>query len=134
MSRLPAPAACMRQSSGTATAEVRDSFAAYRTDPEAVWAIASLADADPPLWLGIAAVGGGTVGRAYASNDWIYGLWLAGRLQLNGADLHSGSIGKTHHQMAVLLCEFLAEDASLDEQTRNRLAVWAHQQDADPLP
>ena len=92
-----------------------------------------MADTDPPLWLGIAAVGGGTLGRAYATNDWIYGLWLASRLQLSGADLHSGPIGKTHRQMAVLLCEFLIDDASLDERIRYRLAVWADQQRTDPF-
>jgi len=47
--------------------EVRDFFAAYRTDPEAAWQIAALADTDPSLRLGITAIGGGTVGRSYAN-------------------------------------------------------------------
>jgi hypothetical protein len=93
-----------------------------------VWTIAAVAETDPPLQLAVTAVGGGTLGRAYADNDWIYGLWLGGRLHYSGADLRSGAIGKTHHQMAVLLGEYLAEDACLDERTRQRLAAWVDQQ------
>jgi hypothetical protein len=114
-------------------AEVRDFFAAYRTDPEAVWAIDALAETDPSLRLGIAAIGGGTVGRSYAHNDWIYGLWRGDRLHRCGIDLRCGAMGKTHHQMAVLLGEYLADDESLDEHTRQRLAAWVEQQHTSDL-
>jgi len=104
----------------------------YRTDPEAVWPIPVLADTDPSLRLGITAIGGGTVGRAYANNEWIYGLWRNGRLHRCGTDLRCGAMGKTHHQMAVLLGEYLADDESLDEPTRQRIAAWIEQQHANP--
>jgi hypothetical protein len=113
-------------------ADVVDFFAAYRTDPEAVWAIAALVGTDPSLRLGIAAIGGATVGRRYANNDWIYGLWRGDRLHRCGIDLRCGAMGKTHHQMAVLLCEYLADDESLDEHTRERLAAWIDQQYTAP--
>jgi hypothetical protein len=112
--------------------QVRDFFAAYRTDPEAAWALAALADTDPPLRLGIAAVGGGAVGRSYVNNDWIYGLWLGGRLHRCGIDLRCGAMGKTHHQMAVLLGEYLTDDESLDEHTRQRLTAWTEQHHTNP--
>ncbi len=79
----------------------------------------------------LTAIGGGTLGRADATNDWLYGLCLGGRLHRRGTDLHSGATGKTHHQIAVLLGECLAADASLEKQTRGRLAAWVEQQRAD---
>lgn len=104
--------------------EVRDWFAAYRTEPEAVWTIATTAGSAAPLRLAISALGGGTVGDAYANNGWIYGLWHGGRLHRSGADLRSGGIGQTHQQMAALLTEQLTNDEALDAGIRARLAVW----------
>jgi hypothetical protein len=42
-----------------------------------------------------------------------------------------GAIGMTHHQMAVLLGEYLADDEALDEWTRLRIAAWVDQQRAE---
>src|SRR6266545_378996 len=71
-------------------------FEVYRCEPEATYTVAALADGDPPLQIRIAAVGGATVGAAYANNDWIYEVHLAGTLVCSGADLHSGGIARTH--------------------------------------
>jgi hypothetical protein len=110
------------------TGPVRDLFAAYRTGPEAVWPIPALAEGDPPLRLGVTAIGGGTIGHTYAHNDWIYGLWTSTGLPHCGADLRSGGAGKTHRQMTVLLAEHLADDEALDLPVRERLGVWVDQQ------
>jgi hypothetical protein len=113
------------------TGPVYDVFAAYGTAPEAVWLIPGK-DADPPLRLGVAVVGGGTVGRAYADNGWIYGLWRAGRRLLCGADLLSDAVARTHRQMGVRLAAILAADDLLDPVTRRRLAAWADNADMQP--
>ncbi|WP_432830832.1 hypothetical protein [Dactylosporangium sp. CA-092794] len=110
----------------------RDWFATYRTTPEAVWTIAATADTDVPLRLGISALGGGTVGRAYANNGWIYGLWHGERLRRCGADLRSNGIGQTHQQMAVLLADHLATDEALDAGIRARLTAWLAGPPASP--
>ena len=74
------------------------------------------------------------LGAAYADNDWIYDVCLAGTLVCSGADLHSGGIARTHAQMAVVLAEYLADTATgaaaparrtaravgLDERTEQR--------------
>lgn len=108
---------------------VPDVFAAYRTEPEQVWHIPAPATPDdttaPLLRLGIAALGGGTPGRRYADNDWIYGLWLDNRLLVSGADLRCGAVAQTHDQMAALLADHCADDAALDLSTRRRLAAWS---------
>jgi hypothetical protein len=80
----------------------------YRCEPEAVFTVPPLVDDDPPLEIGIAAAGGGTVGRAYANNDWIYGVWLSGSLVCSGVDLRSGCIARTHRFMAAALAEYSA--------------------------
>lgn len=102
---------------------VRDLFNANRCTPEAVWQIPG-GSRDRPLRIGIATVGGGTLGRAYAFNNWIYGVWLGGRLIRCGVDLRSGGAGKDHRQMAVLLAEHLADEHATDQRTRQRLAQW----------
>ena len=106
------------------TPEVRDWFAVYRMQPEAVWTIGALADADPRLRLGITAMGGGTVGRRYADNTWIYGLWHGDQLHRCGADLRSGRFGYTHQEVAVLLAEYLTDHEDLGAGIRARLAAW----------
>ena len=58
--------------------DVPSFFAVHRCDPEATYDIPPLRGGDPPLQIRIAAVGGGTVGAAYADNDWIYEVHLAG--------------------------------------------------------
>ncbi len=113
-------------------AQVRDWFAIHRSEPEAVWTIDARSDTDPPLRLGITALGGGTVGRRYADNGWIYGLWHAEGLCRCGADLRSGSIGRTHHEMAVVLAESLTADDTLDAGIRARLAGWLADQPTGP--
>jgi hypothetical protein len=116
----------------TTDAQVRDWFAVYRTEPEAVWTIGALTDTDVPLRLGITTLGGGTVGRRYPNNGWIYGLWHGQRLHRCGADLRSGGIGHTHQEMAVLLAEHLTNDEDLDADIRARLATWLDAQPVTP--
>jgi hypothetical protein len=106
---------------------VRDWFAAYQAAPEAVWTIPS-GSSDTSLRVGIAALGGGTLGRSYADNNWIYGIFSVGRLIICGMDLRSGGFGRTHYQMAILLAEYLADDNTVDEAIRQRLATWVENQ------
>ncbi len=110
---------------------VEDWFATYRTVPERVWTLPTRADTDPPMRLGIAALGGGTPGHAYAHNSWIYGLWVDGRLTYCGTDLRAGAAARTHRQMAVLVAEYLTVDHTVDEAVRLRLADWLASHDAD---
>ncbi len=114
--------------------EVRDWFAVYRAEPEAVWTLGALTDDDPPLRLGIAALGGGTVGHRYRDNGWIYGLWHGDQLYRCSADLRSGRTGHTHQEMAVLLAEHLTDDDNLDPGTRARLATWLQAPTTAELP
>jgi hypothetical protein len=107
--------------------DVVDFFDVYRCNPEATFPVSALDDGDPVLEIRVAAVGGGEVGAAYADNDWIYGVWLAGSLLCSGADLHSGGIALTHREIAVVLAEYLSESgapASLLAH-RDRLGLWA---------
>jgi hypothetical protein len=92
---------------------VVDYFQAYRCDPELTLTVPALDDEQPPLVIGIAALGGGTLGRAYASNDWVYTVHLDGDLVASGADLHSGAIARTHRQMAAELATYLADTATV---------------------
>ncbi|GAA1884182.1 hypothetical protein [Asanoa iriomotensis] len=117
--------------------EIVDYFRVYRTDPEAVFTVDPLDADQPPLTIGIATLGGGTVGQAYADNDWIYAVHLDGRLVTSGTDLHSGGVAQTHRQMAAALTAALgdgdAAPAALADQAE-RLSVWAsdiEEQDAD---
>jgi len=102
-------------------------FEVYRCEPEATYTVPALADSDPSLQIRIAAVGGGTVGAAYADNDWIYEVHLAGTRVCSAADLHSGGIGHTHVEMAVVLAEHLADTSDVPalHRQRERLSVWA---------
>jgi hypothetical protein len=110
------------------TGELIDYFCVYRTDPELTLAVPALADGQPPLTISIAAHGGGTVGRAYANNGWVYAVHLDGDLVTSSADLHSGGVAKTHRQMAAVLAVCLAEDATAPELVGHaeRLSLWAH--------
>jgi hypothetical protein len=109
-------------------AEVVDYFGVYRCTPEAVYDVPALANGQPPLTIGIAAAGGGTVGRSYADNGWIYTVHLDGDLVASGADLRSGGFPRTHQQMAAELAIFLADGdrtrTGLREQSE-RLSAWA---------
>ncbi len=74
------------------------------------------------------------MGRRYADNGWIYGLWHGDRLYRCGADLRSGGVGHTHQEMAVVLAEYLTDDDNLDAGTRARLATWLHAPTTPELP
>ena len=108
-----------------------DSFEMYRCEPEAVYAIPPLIDDDPPLEISIAAGGGGgTVGRAYANNDWIYAVRLAGELVCSGTDLRSGGIPHTHWQMAAALADCLSDGDDIPpalHRHAERLADWGYE-------
>jgi hypothetical protein len=108
--------------------EVVDYFRIYRCDPELIVTVPALIDGQPPLTISIAALGGGTPGRAYADNDWVYAVHLDGELVASGADLHSGGIGRTHQQMAAVLAVFLADTdmVPLLAGHADRLSLWAH--------
>lgn len=108
--------------------EVVDYFQVYRCDPEVTVAVPELEDGQPPLTISIAALGGGTPGRAYADNHWVYAVHLDGDLVASGADLHCGGIGHTHEQMAAILAVFLAETDAVPALAghADRLSLWAH--------
>ncbi len=113
---------------GSRAGDIVDSFRVCRAEPEAVFTVDPLAADQPPLTLSIATLGGGTVGQAYADNDWIYAVHLAGVLVASGIDLHSGGVAQTHRQMAGVLAAALADGdatrAALAGQAE-RLSVWA---------
>jgi len=108
--------------------EVVDYFRVYRTEPETVFEIPAIAGGQPSLTIGIAALGGGTVGQAYAGNGWIYAVHLGGELVASGSDLRSGGFGRTHQQMAAVLASCLADGETpapgLHEQA-DRLSLWS---------
>jgi hypothetical protein len=109
-------------------ADVADNFEVYGCDPEVTFDIPTLAVGDAPVQIRIAAAGGGTVGAAYADNDWIYDVRLAGTLVASGADLHSGGFARTHAQMAVVLAEHFADTDEVPalRRHRERLSLWAY--------
>src|SRR4051812_20128122 len=76
--------------------DVVDYFLVYRCDPEITLTVPALGDGQPPLLIGIAVLGGASLGRAYAGNSWVYAVHLDGDLVASGADLHSGAIARTH--------------------------------------
>jgi hypothetical protein len=104
-----------------------DYFRVYRCEPELIVSVPAIEDCQPPLTIGIAALGGGTLGRGYADNDWVYAVHLDGALVVSGADLHSGAIGRTHRQMVAVLADYLADTDGvlpLAGQT-DRMALWS---------
>lgn len=107
---------------------VVDHFQVYRCDAELTVAVPALADGRPPLTISVAALGGGTPGRAYAGNDWVYAVYLDGGLVASGADLRSGGIGRTHHQMAASVAVVLADTDAVPALAghADRLSLWAH--------
>lgn len=108
--------------------QVVDYFRVYRCTPEITLPVPATGDGQPTLMISIAALGGGTAGRAYASNDWVYAVHLDGVLVASGADLHSGGIAQTHRHMAAVLASCLADNpADLPELVdhRDRLSLWA---------
>ena len=112
--------------------EVVDYFRVYRCDPELTLTVPALTDGQPPLMIGIAALGGGTLGRAYASNTWVYAVYLDGELVASGADLQSGAIGQTHQQMAAALAVYLADTDTVPTLAghADRPSLWAHNVEA----
>lgn len=65
-------------------------------------------DHESTVLIGISAVGGGTVGIAYANNHWRYTVTLDGKPVITGQDLRSGGMGATHQEMTRTLASFLA--------------------------
>jgi hypothetical protein len=112
----------------TETVEIVDYFRVYRCDPELTVAVPQLVAGQPPLTISIAALGGGTPGRAYANNGWVYAVHLDGDLAASGADLHSGGLDRTHQQMAAALAVFLADTDTVPALAghADRLSLWAH--------
>ncbi len=112
-----------------------DYFRVYRSEPEAVFDIPATAEDHPPMTISIAALGGGTVGKAYADNNWIYAVHADGELVASGADLRSGGMARTHQQMAAVLAFCLAaalvaavangEVPPLVHEQADRLSLWA---------
>ena len=113
-----------RSSIGTGTV---DYLRVYRCDPELVVPVPALQAGQPSLTIAVAALGGGTVGRAYANNGWVYALHLDGDLVVSGADLYSGGFALTHQQMAATLAVSLADTAGVPQLggQADRLTLWA---------
>jgi len=65
------------------------------------------------ITIGISAVGGGTVGKAYANNHWQYEVRENSELICEGADLRSGWAPATHEVMAGTLLSFLDNEADV---------------------
>lgn len=94
-----------------------DMFEAYSVPVEYVVDIPSTYAPAPewesPVRIGISAVGGGTLGEAYAWHTWIWGVWYRGDLVLSSDDLRSTGVAATHEMMVRTLCTFLASDGSM---------------------
>src|SRR4051812_21294748 len=99
----------------TRSAEIVDYFRVYRCDPELVVTVPALEAGQPSLTIAIAALGGGTVGRAYADNGWVSAVLLDSDLVASGADLSCGGFARTHRQMAAALTVHLADPAALPQ-------------------
>jgi hypothetical protein len=103
-------------------------FGVYRCEPEATFDIPAAEPGQPPLTIAIGAAGGGTVGRRYARQDWIYAVHLDSTLVISGTDLHSGTIAHTHLQMAAILAACLAGSGEVPlvlAAQQDRLSCWA---------
>jgi hypothetical protein len=78
---------------------------------------------DPVVTIGISAIGGGTVGRAYADQEWKWQVRYDGKVVASDDNLRSG-YPATHAQMAVTLAAFLATDAeTISNDTGGELSV-----------
>lgn len=107
---------------------VEDMFAHYGAEVEFTGKVPSLY-ARPPkgeraIRVGISAVGGGTVGKAYDRQRWIWGVWSRGRLVASGDDLGSNAVAATHAEMARTLCAFLANDGEAIAEFAHRDLAW----------
>jgi hypothetical protein len=114
--------------------ELVDYLRVYRCDPELQLTVPGLEKGQPPLVISIAALGGGTVGQAYANNGWVYAVHLDGVLVASGADLYCGGFAYTHRQMAAILAAGLADhtaDRPALASQCDRLSVWADDLEAD---
>lgn len=112
--------------------DIVDYFRVYRCEPELTVPVPAFEDGQPPLTVGIAALGGGALGSAYANNGWIYAVHLDGDLVASGADLRSGGIARTHLQMAAVLAVYLADTAEVQPFAgqADRLSLWAYDLEA----
>jgi hypothetical protein len=72
-------------------------------------------DAEPRVLIGISAHGGGTPGIAYANNGWSYTVLVNGSPLISDDDIHSGGMGKTHAEMARVLCDFMSTEEYADQ-------------------
>jgi len=118
----PADGTCDQCGGGTV-----DFFEVYRCAPETVYALEPADIGGMVITIRIAAAGGGMIGNAYAGNDWIYSVHIGDQLWYSGHDLRSGAYAQTHHQMAIILAESLA-DYGLPPALASRLSDWAHEQ------
>jgi hypothetical protein len=64
---------------------------------------------DECVFIGISAAGGGTVGKSYANNSWLYAVKRDDlSIVISGSDIRSNATPATHAQMARTLCNFLS--------------------------
>lgn len=92
--------------------KVSNAFDAYLADVEYTFDVPTEYDRpdEDRIRIGMSAVGGGTIGKAYANNRWIWGVWVNDTLILSAADLHSNAVAATHAEMVRTLCTFLSAD------------------------
>lgn len=126
-------AAASDGTTATGSAEIVDYFRVYRCDPELVVSVPALQAGEPSLTIAIAVLGGGTLGRAYAKNHWVYAVHLGGDLVTSGADLHSGGLARTHSEMAAALAAYLADTAGPPQLAgqADRLSLWSERRDGE---
>lgn len=70
--------------------------------------VPELTRGDDTLTIHMNAVGGGTVGEAYAHNGWEYAVTFNGDEVITGSDLRSNATPGTHASMARTLAGFLS--------------------------
>lgn len=78
--------------------------------------VPELCTGDAKVRIEISAVGGGTVGKSYAWNMWMYNVIYDGQLVITGDDLGSNGTPATHAEMAVSLAGFLSATAESERE------------------
>lgn len=81
----------------------------HRLSPEYTATAANAETGRDRVRLELATLGGGTVGKSYPHNQWVYRVWRGTTLVASGDQLRSGSAG-THSEMAQALADFYFED------------------------